>query len=354
MGSVYDNLIKPTTMRELINQGWLSDYEFYAPTKPDMSQAKTSNLAAFGQDFKDKDAFEAMDKPQVYGDIVSNWLENGENRQTIAFCVNVAHANQLTVDFNKAGVQAEVVTAKTKDAERREIFKRFEEGITKIICNVGVLVAGFDQDVRCIIYARPTKSEIRWIQCIGRGLRTAEGKDKCIIFDHSGTVMNLGYPDDIEYESLINKDDGLDENQRTKQEIEKTEKLPHECPSCHFMKPAGSPPKCPRCGFMPLSGEEVPTDKKAKLQKLNRKLEGSEQTATMEEKQKFYSELKGYQRERRAQGKVIKDGWCDHKYRSKYGVWPKNIDKRQVRPVSLDTRNWLKHEFIKFSKSKAR
>ncbi|WP_228745891.1 hypothetical protein, partial [Klebsiella pneumoniae] len=27
---------------------------------------------------------------------------------------------------------------------------------------VGVLVAGFDSDVRCIIYARPTKSEIRW------------------------------------------------------------------------------------------------------------------------------------------------------------------------------------------------
>jgi superfamily II DNA or RNA helicase len=49
-------------------------------------------------------------------------------------------------------------------------------------------VAGFDSDVRCIIYARPTKSEIRWLQALGRGLRTAPGKESCLIFDHSGTA----------------------------------------------------------------------------------------------------------------------------------------------------------------------
>ena len=61
---------------------------------------------------------------------------------------------------------------------------------------------GFDSDVRCIIYARPTKSEIRWVQCLGRGLRKAQGKDKCLIFDHSGSVHRLGFPDDIEYDEL--------------------------------------------------------------------------------------------------------------------------------------------------------
>jgi len=172
MGNVYNSLIKPTTMAKLISEGWLSKYEFYAPSSPNMDKAKQSNLAAFGQDYTNKDAFSAMDKPMIYGDIVENWLERGENRQTIAFCVNVAHANQLTIEFNKVGVPCEVMTAKTKDFERKEIFKRFREGVTKIICNVGVLVAGFDEDVRCIIYARPTKSEIRWVQCLGRALRS--------------------------------------------------------------------------------------------------------------------------------------------------------------------------------------
>jgi superfamily II DNA or RNA helicase len=37
----------------------------------------------------------------------------------------------------------------------------------------------------------PDKSEIRWLQALGRGLRTAPGKDACLIFDHSGTVHRL-------------------------------------------------------------------------------------------------------------------------------------------------------------------
>jgi superfamily II DNA or RNA helicase len=53
---------------------------------------------------------------------------------------------------------------------------RFETGATKIIVSVGVLVAGFDSDVRCIIYARPTKSEIRWLQALAADCELHPGK----------------------------------------------------------------------------------------------------------------------------------------------------------------------------------
>ncbi len=43
----YESFIKPTTMRKLINEGYLSDYEFYAPVKPDVSKVKVSNTALF-------------------------------------------------------------------------------------------------------------------------------------------------------------------------------------------------------------------------------------------------------------------------------------------------------------------
>jgi hypothetical protein len=42
---------------------------------------------------------------------------------------------------------------------------------------------GVDWDVRCIILARPTKSEILYTQIIGRGLRTAVGKEDCVARD---------------------------------------------------------------------------------------------------------------------------------------------------------------------------
>ena len=176
IGNYYSNFVKVTTMREMIDSGFLSEYEIYAPTKPNLKGVKTSNLAAFGVDYNESDIAEIMDGADIVGDIVGNWMQHGEDEPTICFCVNVLHANHVTNEFKRNGVNAEVMTAETPIEERRLIVKRFEEGITKIICNVGVLCAGFDSDVRCIIYARPTKSEIRWLQCLGRGLRTAKGK----------------------------------------------------------------------------------------------------------------------------------------------------------------------------------
>ena len=346
LGKYYQSLIKPCSMRQLIDEGYLSDYEFYAPMKPDLKGVKTTNTAGFGIDYQENAVAEIMQDAQVVGNIVENWLANGEDRPTIAFCVNVQHANYVTNQFNNKGVSCEVMTAKTPKEDRTEILGRFESGITKVICNVGVLVAGFDADVRCIIYARPTKSEIRWIQCLGRGLRTAEGKDKCIIFDHSGTVHRLGFPDSIEYDELPNGNDGLDTKESITKEIEKKEKLPKECPSCKFLKPAGIM-ICPKCGFKPLSGQDVETDETREIQKLKAKLDLGQSI----DKQLFYSELIGYIRERNATGKDIKIGWAAYKFKEKFGEWPNNLHKT-AQPPTVATRNWIKSRFIRQSKRK--
>lgn len=137
---------------------------------------ETSYVAGYGSDYKEGQLSKVMSEAKLVGDIVKNWLENGQDRPTICFCVDVAHANYVTMEFSRAGVTVEVMTASTPHEERQLTIRRFEQGITKIIINVGVLVAGFDSDVHCIIFARPTKSEIRWIQTLGRGLRAAPAK----------------------------------------------------------------------------------------------------------------------------------------------------------------------------------
>ena len=48
LGTYYQKLIKPTTMKELIAIGALSKYEFYAPSHPDLSDVKTSEQAGYG------------------------------------------------------------------------------------------------------------------------------------------------------------------------------------------------------------------------------------------------------------------------------------------------------------------
>lgn len=347
LGTYYDNLVKVTTMREMIDQGYLSDFEIYAPYSPDLSEVKTSNTAGFGSDYVEDQVAEIMGGFDVVADITSTWLQSGENEPTIAFCVNVAHANLVANDFSRAGVECEVMTAKTPKDERTAIIKRFEMGITRIICNVGVLVAGFDSDVRCIIYARPTKSEIRWIQCLGRGLRTAPSKKRCLIFDHSGSVHRLGYPDSIEKYSLDSSSDGMEKAERILKEIERIEKLPKECPSCKFMKPAGMH-ECSKCGFMPRMGEDVDVDRTRELVALNKKLE---KPVTKEDKQRFYSELIGFWNEKRRDGKNWSKGWIAHKYKEKFQVWPKGLNDAPLDP-SKETRNYITSLNIRNAKRK--
>ncbi|EPT7000073.1 DEAD/DEAH box helicase [Cronobacter sakazakii] len=346
LGKYYDRLIKPTTIAELIQRGDLSNYEFYAPTKPDLKGVKTSSSLEYGKDYNEAQLAEIMCGSTLVGDIVQNWLENGRDLPTIAFCVNVAHANYLTIQFNLAGVNAEVMTADTPVEERQTIIHRFETGATKIIVSVGVLVAGFDSDVRCIIYARPTKSEIRWLQALGRGLRTAPGKDSCLIFDHSGTVHRLGFPDTIEYDELVSKSDGMEVGARRVAE-ERAEKLPHECSQCHFMKPAGVY-VCPKCGHKPLAGDDVDTDTRRKLKKLG----GDGQQPTKAEKQAWWSQLKFYQRQRISQGKKpVSDGWCANTFRERFGHWPRELSDypMEITPAVM---NFIKHKQIAFAKQR--
>lgn len=347
LGNYYQRLIKPTTIGELIQRGDLSRYEFYAPTKPDLKGIKTTSSEEYGSDYNETQLAEIMSGADLVGDIVDNWLRNGRDLPTVAFCVNKSHANYVTMQFSKAGISAEVMVAETPHDERQVMIHRFETGATKIIVSVGVLVAGFDSDVRCIIYARPTKSEIRWLQSIGRGLRTAPGKEAVQIFDHSGTVHRLGFPDAIEYHDLPSKNDGMKEaSSRTAEERE--EKLPKECSQCHFMKPAGVY-VCPKCGFKPLAGQDVETDTARNL----RKLKQGEKVYTKSDKQSWWSQIKFYQRQRASMGKPISNGWCAHTFEEKFGEWPNGLND-YPREITPEVGNYIKHKLIKFARGRER
>lgn len=347
LGKYYSSLIKPTTIGELIQRGDLSPYEFYAPTKPDLKGVKSGTSEEYGSDYNEKQLSEIMCGSDLVGDIVDNWLRNGRDLPTVAFCVDKDHANFVTLQFNRAGINAEVMVAETPSDERHLIIHRFETGTTKVIVSVGVLVAGFDSDVRCIIYARPTKSEIRWLQALGRGLRTAPGKDACLIFDHSGTVHRLGFPDAIEYDELPSKNDGM-RGAAAREAKEREEKLPKECPECHFMKPAGVY-ICPKCGFKPLIGEDVETDSTRNLKKMSK----GETVYTKSHKQSWWSQIKFYQRHRAAQGKPVSDGWCAHTFQEKFGEWPNGLSDFPME-ITPEVSNYIKHKLIKFAKGRER
>jgi superfamily II DNA or RNA helicase len=228
--------------------------------------------------------------------------------------------------------------------EREVYFEQFKKGNIKILVNVGTLVAGFDSDVRCIIDAAPTKSDIRHVQKLGRGLRTAKGKDHLIILDHAGNLVNLGFPDDIEIDKLDTGDKKEAAERKEKQEKEKKEKEPKECSKCHHMKKADER-ECSKCGFAPkfIENVEVEEGELAAIKTSNK--------YTKDDKQRIWSEIKGYQQERLLSGKNLTDGWCSHLYKDMVGVWPRNLREVSSHPGE-QVRGFIKHKAIAWAKGK--
>jgi len=123
-----------------------------------------------------------MNSPATRALTLKAWMEQGGGKKTIAFCAGVDHASDLAADFSLLGVRAEKIDGKSKN--RSEILKRFADGEIQVLTNYGVLTEGFDDPrVACILMARPTTSPLVYTQCVGRGLRTAPGKNACIVID---------------------------------------------------------------------------------------------------------------------------------------------------------------------------
>jgi hypothetical protein len=174
---------------------------------------------------------------------------------------------------------------------------------------------------------------------IGRGLRTADGKEDCLILDHSDTTLRLGFVTDIGTDKLH---DGTANRQTT----ERKAPLPKECPSCAFLKPPKAR-KCPACGFEPVAKSEVQNED-GELREITRAKKVKDNPYSMAEKQRWYSqfvlhaELRGY-----------KKGWSYWAYKDKFGVGPDStILHIPASGILPEVQSWITARNIRKAKSR--
>ncbi len=335
LGKHYDDLIVMATAAELIEAKRLSPYRVFAPSHPDLSKVRTT-----AGDYNEGDLSEVMSQPTLVGDVVSTWLRQAEERPTLVFAVDRAHARRLADEFEAAGVPSEYVDANTPIEERDAIGERLADGRIKVVVNIGTLTTGVDWDVRCIVLARPTKSEMLFVQIIGRGLRLADGKTDCLVLDHSDTTLRLGFPSEIHYDRL---DDGKPKTS-TQAKREKSTPLPKECPSCTRLKPAGVR-ECPSCGFAPekqsgiecFDGDLVP---------LKGSKEKKRREPTPHSPQEVYGMLLWHANER-----GYKPGYAIAKFVDRYGSYPDKMGvKRQPMEPDAAFLGWIRSMQIRYAK----
>jgi len=330
----WQKLVVAVPMNTLMEKGYLVPYEVYAAPTANLDKVKV-----VAGEYQNKSLAEATDKPKLTGDIIKEWMKLGENRQTICFAVNRAHALHIEQEFNRHDIPAKSIDCYTDAEERREVIRKFNESEIRILISIMILTTGFDSPIAsCAIFACATKSKIKHVQSLGRILRPCKGKKDAICIDHGGNFSRLNFPEDYDDTEL---DDGKRAKQKKKEAEDRPEALPKACPKCKFIKPAGVH-VCPKCSFKPELVRDVEFEK-GNLVKVQRK---TNRTATKADKQAMYSGFLAYCREHGQ-----KEGAAAHAYRSLYGVWPNAMDKVAGK-ITDGVRNYMTHKAIAYAHKK--
>jgi superfamily II DNA or RNA helicase len=190
---IFDSMVVGPSMRELINQGHLSEYEIVMPrTSFDREHLTIGSTG----DFTAKSLRDESERAQIVGDVVSNYLMWAMGSLCVVFAASVDAAEKIAAQFNACGVPAASISAKNDDYERFGIMRRFEARQLHVLCNCDLLGEGVDVPaIETVIMARATQSLAVFLQQIGRALRPAPGKSRALIIDHVSNVREHGLPD---------------------------------------------------------------------------------------------------------------------------------------------------------------
>ncbi|HEY0706237.1 MAG TPA: DEAD/DEAH box helicase [Polyangia bacterium] len=180
LDEVFERIVYSKTLPDLVEDGYLARLKgFRINTAADLSR-----ITSGGADFPEDELAEAVDIEERNALVARSIQELARDRRTIAFCVTVNHARNLSRALNAVGVPAGIVHGAMSAVDRAKALADFRAGRIQVIANVAVLTEGFDDPgVSCIAMARPTRSEGLYAQCVGRGTRLAEGKADCLILD---------------------------------------------------------------------------------------------------------------------------------------------------------------------------
>ena len=243
---VMDVMIQGPEMRELIQRGYLTDYEVYCPLSDiDLSAVGHSGSGDFSPEALRKAVHGSR---TIVGDVVSSYLRLAPGKRGVTFCVDIEAAQEVCSEFRRRGVPAEVLTGKTPDLLRAQILRGLRDGRILQVVSVDVLSEGFDLPaIEVVSFARPTDSLGLYRQQFGRVLRTMPGKSIATVIDHVGNVVRHRPPDALRAWSL--------DRRERKSKGTPDDLIPmRSCPQC--TRPYERTfPACPYCGHAVVPAE---------------------------------------------------------------------------------------------------
>ena len=264
LNELFGGLVLGPSLSWLIENKYLSKYNAFAPTLPDLA-----SVGSRGGDYKTDELEAELDKDDIVGDIVSHYKRLAAGKRAVYFCVSIAHSKHVAKAFNNAGVSAVHLDGSDPSDVRRSAARAMAIGELDVICNVGLLGEGYDLaaqanmdvTIECVGMARPTQSLAMYLQQVGRALRPKD--EPAVILDHAGNIMAHGLPDDDRDWKLEPK-----EKKPGRKKAEAEAAPVKVCPNC-FATAAANKSVCPFCEEPYPTRDGMPQEGEGELEKVD-------------------------------------------------------------------------------------
>jgi superfamily II DNA or RNA helicase len=255
---LFDDLIMGPTDEELVDGGYLTRLQLYAPPLID-----SSGLHTRAGEFVQSEVVERADKAKVTGDCIEHYRRLAPGRRAIVFDVSIDAARRRATAFREAGFRSECIDGTLAREVRAMAISDFRSGRVQVLTSCDLVSEGFDLPaVEVGISLRPTQSLQVWRQQGGRIRRPMEGKSVSLFFDHTGNWERHGLPHEPRVWSLSGDVKSV--------ERDKPELSPRICPACLAVSP-GHAKKCVACGEAFPIKSRVVREKEGTLKALTQK-----------------------------------------------------------------------------------
>ncbi|WP_301395311.1 DEAD/DEAH box helicase [Bacteroides caecimuris] len=194
----FDTLILSMPIKEFLERGWLAPYKYYSVPFDSRIRIDIDSIKEFGidGDYKTSALEQVVDTGRIRAQLLDSYFEFVKGKKGIIYSISRKHSKHICQQFLNAGIKIADIDSKTPANLRKKLVQDFKNGELDIIVNVDIFSEGFDcPDLEFVQLARPTRSLVKYIQQVGRGLRK-NGDKQCLILDNVGMYGRFGLPDD--------------------------------------------------------------------------------------------------------------------------------------------------------------
>lgn len=134
---------------------------------------------------------------ELISKLCDDYLTEKEPGKSVIFSPSHEFCMAIYEDLKAKGRNPAYLSLGLDDVSRKAELERFENGDAEELINVDICTEGYDYpDMRNVVDFDTNGTHGQWVQKVGRGLRTAEGKTSCTVIDFGGNIEL--YPGGVE------------------------------------------------------------------------------------------------------------------------------------------------------------